>query len=108
VEAQQKSNLTDWFASPRGEYVLRWEHAQFDRAVEDVVGFNAVQIGLPGIDLLRQNRIPLRTRVTPLEALKFRFPSCGDCAVSPATGLAPEPPGRAIREALPGACRPCA
>src|ERR1700681_1139538 len=63
VEAQQKSNLADWFATPRGEYVLRWEQAQFDSAVEDVFGFNAVQVGLPQIDLLRQNRIPLRTRV---------------------------------------------
>jgi len=63
VEAQQKSNLADWFATPKGEYVLRWEQAQFDSAVEDVFGFNAVQVGLPQFDLLRQNRIPLRTRV---------------------------------------------
>jgi len=63
VEARQKSNLADWFATPRGEYVLRWEQAQFDSAVEDVFGFNAVQVGLPQFDLLRQNRIPLRTRV---------------------------------------------
>jgi len=63
VEAQQKSTLSDWFATPKGEYVLGWEHAQFDSAVEDVFGFNAVQVGLPQLDLLRQNRIPLRTRI---------------------------------------------
>ena len=63
MEAQQKSNLSDWFATPKGEYVLRWEQVQFDHAVEDVFGFNAVQVGLSQIDLLRQNRIPLRTRV---------------------------------------------
>jgi SAM-dependent methyltransferase len=63
VEAQEKSNLADWFATPKGEYVMQWEQAQFDSAVEDVFGFNAVQVGLPRIDLLRQNRIPLRTRV---------------------------------------------
>jgi SAM-dependent methyltransferase len=63
VEAQQKSTLSDWFATPQGEYVLGWEQAQFDSAVEDVFGYNAVQVGLPGLDLLRQNRIPLRTRV---------------------------------------------
>jgi SAM-dependent methyltransferase len=63
VEAQQKSNLADWFATPKGEYVMRWEHTQFDSAVEDVFGFNSVQVGLPDLDLLRQNRIPLRTRV---------------------------------------------
>src|SRR3972149_5557623 len=63
VEAKQKSTLSDWFATPKGEYVLRWERAQFDSAVEDVFGFNAVQIGLPQFDLLRQNRIALRTRL---------------------------------------------
>ena len=63
MEAQQKSTLSDWFATPKGEYVLRWERAQFDSAVEDVFGFNAVQIGLPQFDLLRQNRIALRTRL---------------------------------------------
>ena len=57
------STLADWFATARGAYVLRWEQGQFDSAVEDVFGFNAVQIGLPHLDLLRQNRIPLRTRV---------------------------------------------
>ncbi|MFH1602739.1 MAG: class I SAM-dependent methyltransferase [Pseudomonadota bacterium] len=63
MEAQKKSNLADWFASPRGEYVLRWEQTQFDSAVEDVFGFNAIQVGQPQLDLLRQNRIALRTRV---------------------------------------------
>ena len=63
MEAQQKSTLSDWFTTPKGEYVLRWEQAQFDSAVEDVFGFNAIQVGLPKIELLRQNRIALRTRV---------------------------------------------
>ena len=63
MEAQKKSTLSDWFATPKGEYVLRWEQSQFDSAVEDVFGFNAIQVGLPQLDLLRQNRIPLRTRV---------------------------------------------
>ncbi len=65
MEAQKKSTLAEWFATPKGEYVLRWEQDQFDSAVEDVFGFNAVQIGLPEIDLLRRNRIALRTRVGP-------------------------------------------
>jgi len=43
--------------------VLRWEQSQFDSAVEDVFGFNAIQVGQPQLDLLRQNRIALRTRV---------------------------------------------
>ncbi len=63
MQAQQKSTLSEWFATPKGEYVLRWEQSQFDSAVEDVFGFHAVQIGLPQQDFLRQNRIPLRSRV---------------------------------------------
>jgi len=40
--------------------VLAWERAQFDAAVEDVFGFNAVQIGLPHLDFLRESRVPLK------------------------------------------------
>ena len=55
-----RSSLSGWFSTPQGAYVLDWERAQFDSAVEDVFGFRAVQIGLPEIDFLRQNRIPHR------------------------------------------------
>ena len=40
--------------------MLDWELAQFDSAVDDVFGFRAVQIGLPEVDFLRQNRVPYR------------------------------------------------
>ena len=63
MQAQQKSTLSDWFATPGGEYVLGWEQAQFDSAVEDVFGFNAVQIGLSRHDFLRRNRMALRTHL---------------------------------------------
>lgn len=52
--------LASWLESPQGRYVLDWELEQFDSAVEDVFGFRAVQIGLPGIDFLRRNRISYR------------------------------------------------
>src|SRR5712671_1861183 len=55
-----RSSLSGWFSTPQGAYVLDWELAQFDSAVEDVFGFRAVQIGLPDVDFLRQNRIPYR------------------------------------------------
>jgi SAM-dependent methyltransferase len=55
-----RSSLSGWFSSPQGSYVLDWERGQFDSAVEDVFGFRAVQIGLPEVDFLRQNRIPYR------------------------------------------------
>src|SRR5438270_2776569 len=55
-----RSSLSWWFSTPQGTYVLDWELAQFDSAVDDVFGFRALQIGLPEIDFLRQNRIPYR------------------------------------------------
>ena len=55
-----RSSLSGWFGTPQGAYALDWELAQFDSAVEDVFGFRAVQIGLPEVDFLRQNRIPYR------------------------------------------------
>src|SRR5260370_14029947 len=55
-----RSSLSGWLSTPQGGYVLDWELAQFDSAVEDVFGFRAVQIGLPELDFLRQNRIPYR------------------------------------------------
>jgi SAM-dependent methyltransferase len=63
LEPLQKSTLGEWFESEAGRYVLAWEQAQFDNAVEDIFGFNAAQIGLPGIDYLRANRMPFRFTV---------------------------------------------
>ncbi len=54
--------LSKWFHTPAGRYVLDWEQGQFDSAVDDVFGFNAVQVGLPEIDFLRQSRIALKVR----------------------------------------------
>jgi len=54
--------LADWFETPKGAYVLGWERGQFDAAVDDVFGYNAVQVGLPGLDFLRESRIPLKIR----------------------------------------------
>jgi SAM-dependent methyltransferase len=55
-----RSSLSSWLTTPQGAYVLDWELAQFDSAVDDVFGFRAVQVGLPEVDFLRQNRIPYR------------------------------------------------
>ena len=51
---------TEWLETPLGQNVLEHERAMFDAAVVDLFGFNAVQLGLPGVDLLRQCRIPHR------------------------------------------------
>jgi SAM-dependent methyltransferase len=49
-----------WTDSPPGRYVLDWEQAQLDRVVSDVFGFHALQLGLPQLDALRENRMPCR------------------------------------------------
>lgn len=54
--------MSNWFESSQGRYVLEWEQRQYDNAIDDVFGFHAVQVGLPGIDFLRENRIPLKIR----------------------------------------------
>ncbi len=55
-------DVSRWFSTPQGRYVLDWELRQYDNAVDDVFGFHAVQIGLPEADFLRENRIPLKIR----------------------------------------------
>jgi len=52
-----------WFMTPLGRYVLAREQEYFDHAVVDRFGYNAFQLGLPGHELLRASRIPLRCRV---------------------------------------------
>lgn len=59
--------IAQWFATPQGRYVLEWERARLDEMVADIFGYFALQIGLPGIDFLRANRIPWRT-IAGLEA----------------------------------------
>lgn len=54
--------LEAWLNSAQGRYVLDWEQRKMDAAVADIFGFNALQIGLPQIDFLRANRIPLRQK----------------------------------------------
>jgi len=52
--------FADWLETPQGRYVLDWEQARHDQLVADIFGFNAVQIGWPGLDYLRANRMPFR------------------------------------------------
>ncbi len=70
-----RSSLSGWLSTAQGSYVLGWELAQYDSAVDDVFGFRAVQVGLPEVDFLRQNRIP------------FRF----TLALEPGAGIAADP-----------------
>ena len=53
-------SLSEWFATGQGDYVLAREQVWFDRTVNDIFGYNALQLGSPEHDFLRNSRIPLR------------------------------------------------
>lgn len=53
-------NLSGWFGTAQGRYVLMREQAYFDRTVSDIFGFNALQLGCAEYDFLRNSRMPLR------------------------------------------------
>ena len=56
--------IDDWLNTPQGRYVMAWEQDKIDALVADLFGFNALQLGLPQLDLLAHNRIPLRQTVS--------------------------------------------
>ncbi|HEX7156625.1 MAG TPA: class I SAM-dependent methyltransferase [Burkholderiaceae bacterium] len=53
-------SFSDFLASPPGRYVLDCEQRLHDCAVPDIFGYHALQLGMPQIDTLRENRMPLR------------------------------------------------
>ena len=52
------TNSHEWLQTPLGNYLQMQEQVLFDHAVSDVFGFNALQLGMLEIDLLRNSRIP--------------------------------------------------
>jgi SAM-dependent methyltransferase len=58
-------SLSQWFATPLGVHLLAAEQRYFDRELADVFGFNAVQLGLPEVEILRANRMPFRCVIGP-------------------------------------------
>ena len=59
------ASLHDWFNSDLGAYVLQRERAWLDAVAPDIFGYHAIQLGLPGLDLLRESRIAHRLIVAP-------------------------------------------
>ena len=49
-----------WTESALGHYLLEWEQQRFDEAVADIFGYHALQLGLPPLEGLRNNRMPHR------------------------------------------------
>ncbi len=56
--------MQDWFHTAPGRYLLDWERTHFDRAVADIFGYHALQLGLPQLDALQANRMPHRWLAT--------------------------------------------
>jgi SAM-dependent methyltransferase len=55
-------DASEWLATPLGQYLLAREQEFFDKTVADIFGYNALQLGLPRIDLLRASRITFRLK----------------------------------------------
>ncbi|HYS63360.1 MAG TPA: class I SAM-dependent methyltransferase [Paraburkholderia sp.] len=95
-----------WTDSPPGRYVLEWEQTQLDRVVSDVFGYHALQLGLPQLDALRENRMPCRGLVLDAASgasAPYTFPrgpahagngSAGNRAAHAQPTLLPAPAGR--------------
>src|SRR5688572_11107434 len=57
------NSLREWFTTPLGQYLLAQERAYLDEVTPDIFGFHAIQLGMPEVDLLRENRITHKLRV---------------------------------------------
>jgi SAM-dependent methyltransferase len=60
------ATLQEWFQTPLGQYLLAKERAYLDDVTPDIFGFHALQLGMPDVDLLRENRITHKMRVANL------------------------------------------
>lgn len=49
--------MSDWFATPLGQYLYQRERAYFDTVIANIFGFHALQIGLPACSFLQASRI---------------------------------------------------
>lgn len=58
--ASPTASFGQWLLTAPGQYVMSWERPHLDRAVHDVFGYHALQLGLPGINLLNDSRMPNR------------------------------------------------
>jgi len=50
----------EWLATATGQYALNWEQKQFNKVVDDTFGFDALQVGMPALSCLAENRMPNR------------------------------------------------
>jgi SAM-dependent methyltransferase len=87
--------LAEWLQTAPGQCLLQWEQAMLDQAVADVFGYHALQLGLPGLQGLRCNRMPHRwvanDSIQQVAQLPVPAPDAGPLdtlPVEPGSGLA--------------------
>ena len=116
--AMRTLSFDDFLETPQGQTLLEWESAQYDEIVSDAFGYSALQVGCPGLDTLKDNRIARHwltdtsferldtlgkeTRFSPVQAesawLPFESDSM-DLVTLPHTLDFSESPQQALREA---------
>ncbi len=62
--SDQIIGLQDWFLTAPGQYLLDWERTQLNAAVADIFGYHALQLGVPMLQGLIDNRMPHRWTAT--------------------------------------------
>lgn len=79
-QQQVNTNPYQWFDTASGRYLQLEEQLLYDRAVVDLFGFNALQMGYPQMDLLRNSRIPHRFKSSDFSnvAIKTDLQCCDD------------------------------
>lgn len=75
--------MQNWLKTPPGQYLLDWERAQFERAVADIFGYHALQLGLPGLDALQDSRIPHRWVASPYLRESVDIHTISNIAINP-------------------------
>lgn len=58
-------SLSAWLSTDSGQYARNWEQQRFDAMVADIFGYRALQVGVPEMDLLRENRMPFKAFAGP-------------------------------------------
>src|SRR5215208_2449070 len=97
--SDQIIGMRQWFETPPGRYLLAWERAEFDRAVSDIFGFHALQLGLPELDALQANRMPHRWLAVEAPP-KLTDGAAEGSPPAAALGEIPAPPAAAAHAAI--------
>ena len=80
--------MQNWLKTPPGQYLLAWEHAQFQRVVADIFGYHALQLGLPALNALQASRIPHRWVASPYLPESIDSNAINNIAIQPIDMLA--------------------